>query len=149
MLHSLPLPGAQKSIDSTEGALRHACKLHGNLGLSGAAGHGKRELNKELRAGNLPGTSEVRSHDQLNTGNAMGVRCRLTLKCAVEREPCDPVTGAAHCMLTPYWANRLGKTAFRAFQASPRGGEVLCRLRGDRVELEGSCVFYLEGEVEL
>jgi PhzF family phenazine biosynthesis protein len=63
--------------------------------------------------------------------------------------PEDPVTGAAHCMLTPYWANRLGKTAFRAFQASPRGGEVICRLRGDRVELEGSCVFFLEGEVEL
>jgi hypothetical protein len=37
----------------------------------------------------------------------------------------------------------------RAFQASPRGGEVVCRLKGDRVELEGSCVFYLEGEVEL
>jgi PhzF family phenazine biosynthesis protein len=63
--------------------------------------------------------------------------------------PEDPVTGAAHCMLTPYWANRLGKTSFRAFQASPRGGEVLCCLSGDRVELEGSCVFYLVGEVEL
>jgi PhzF family phenazine biosynthesis protein len=63
--------------------------------------------------------------------------------------PEDPVTGAAHCMLTPYWANRLAKTSFRAFQASPRGGEVLCRLSGDRVELEGSCVFYLEGEVEV
>jgi PhzF family phenazine biosynthesis protein len=63
--------------------------------------------------------------------------------------PEDPVTGAAHCMLTPYWASRLGKTAFRAFQASPRGGEVLCRLKGDRVELEGSCVFYLEGEVDI
>ena len=63
--------------------------------------------------------------------------------------PEDPVTGAAHCMLTPYWAHRLGKTSFRAFQCSRRGGEVLCRLRGDRVELEGSCVFYLEGEVEI
>jgi predicted PhzF superfamily epimerase YddE/YHI9 len=63
--------------------------------------------------------------------------------------PEDPVTGAAHCMLTPYWADRLGKTAFRAFQASRRGGEVICRLKGDRVELEGSCVFYLEGEVEI
>ncbi|MFZ0274562.1 MAG: PhzF family phenazine biosynthesis protein [Acidobacteriaceae bacterium] len=63
--------------------------------------------------------------------------------------PEDPVTGSAHCMLTPYWAQRLGKTSFRAFQASPRGGEVLCRLAGDRVELEGSCVFYLEGEVEI
>jgi PhzF family phenazine biosynthesis protein len=61
----------------------------------------------------------------------------------------DPVTGAAHTMLAPYWARRLGKTAFRAFQASRRGGEVLCRLMGDRIELEGTCVFYLEGEVEL
>jgi PhzF family phenazine biosynthesis protein len=63
--------------------------------------------------------------------------------------PEDPVTGAAHCMLTPYWAKRLGKTEFRAFQASRRGGEIICRLYGDRVELEGSCVFYLEGEVEI
>jgi PhzF family phenazine biosynthesis protein len=63
--------------------------------------------------------------------------------------PEDPVTGAAHCMLAPYWAARLGKTEFRAFQASQRGGEVICRLINDRVELEGTCVFYLEGEVEI
>lgn len=63
--------------------------------------------------------------------------------------PEDPVTGAAHCMLAPYWAKRLGKTTFRAFQASRRGGEIRCRLRDDRVELEGACVFYLEGEVEI
>jgi PhzF family phenazine biosynthesis protein len=63
--------------------------------------------------------------------------------------PEDPVTGAAHCMLAPYWAKRMDKNEFRAFQASRRGGEVVCRLRGDRVELEGACVFYLEGEVEI
>jgi PhzF family phenazine biosynthesis protein len=63
--------------------------------------------------------------------------------------PEDPVTGGAHCMLTPYWAKRLGKTTFRAYQASPRGGEIICRLAGERVELEGSCVFYLEGEVDI
>jgi len=63
--------------------------------------------------------------------------------------PEDPVTGAAHCMLAPYWAPRLGKTAFRARQASRRGGDVTCRLLGDRVELEGDCVFFLEGEVEV
>lgn len=62
--------------------------------------------------------------------------------------PEDPVTGAAHCMLAPYWAQRLGKTAFRAFQASKRGGEVICRLAGERVELEGACVFYPEGQAE-
>jgi len=63
--------------------------------------------------------------------------------------PEDPVTGAAHCMLAPYWANRLDKTEFRAYQASRRGGEISCRLSDDRVELEGDCVFYLEGEVEI
>jgi PhzF family phenazine biosynthesis protein len=61
----------------------------------------------------------------------------------------DPVTGGAHCGLAPYWAAKLNKTAFRAYQASRRGGEILCRLAGDRVELEGACVFYLEGEVEV
>jgi PhzF family phenazine biosynthesis protein len=61
----------------------------------------------------------------------------------------DPVTGSAHCMLAPFWAPRLGKSDFTAWQASPRGGKVLCRLRGNRTELEGECVFYLEGEVEI
>jgi PhzF family phenazine biosynthesis protein len=61
----------------------------------------------------------------------------------------DPVTGAAHCMLAPYWSKRLGKSEFRAWQASKRGGEVRCRLLGDRVELEGGAVFYLEGVVEV
>jgi PhzF family phenazine biosynthesis protein len=60
----------------------------------------------------------------------------------------DPVTGGAHCMLAPFWAPRLGKQEFLARQASPRGGTVRCRLRGARVELEGACVFYLEGFAE-
>lgn len=63
--------------------------------------------------------------------------------------PEDPVTGGAHCALVPYWAERLGRTEFRAFQASARGGEILCRLRGERVELEGTCVFYLEGQATI
>jgi PhzF family phenazine biosynthesis protein len=63
--------------------------------------------------------------------------------------PEDPVTGGAHCALTPYWASRLNKTGFRAFQASRRGGEIVCRLAGNRVELEGTCAFYLQGEVKI
>lgn len=62
--------------------------------------------------------------------------------------PEDPVTGGAHCALAPFWATRLGKNSFRAFQASLRGGEIACCLTGERVALEGACVFYLEGEVE-
>ena len=61
----------------------------------------------------------------------------------------DPVTGGAHCALVPYWSKRLGKSSFRAFQASRRGGEITCRLVGDRVVLEGTCVFYMEGIAEI
>lgn len=61
----------------------------------------------------------------------------------------DPVTGGAHCTLAPYWAARLGKNRLRAFQASRRGGEMLCRVVGERVELEGQCTFYIEGHAEL
>ena len=62
--------------------------------------------------------------------------------------PEDPVTGGAHCALTPFWASRLGRSEFRAYQASKRGGEMFCRLLDNRVELRGSVVFYLEGEIE-
>lgn len=62
--------------------------------------------------------------------------------------PEDPVTGSAHCTLAPYWAEELHKPELRGFQASTRGGEVVCRILGDRIELQGSCVFYLEGAVE-
>jgi predicted PhzF superfamily epimerase YddE/YHI9 len=63
--------------------------------------------------------------------------------------PEDPVTGSAHCALAPYWAGRLAKTEFRAFQASRRGGAIRCRHAGERVELAGTCAFYLEGEVQI
>lgn len=59
--------------------------------------------------------------------------------------PEDPVTGGAHCALAPLWSSKLGKTEIRAYQASKRGGELLCRVVGDRVELEGSAVFFFEG----
>lgn len=61
----------------------------------------------------------------------------------------DPVTGAAHCVIAPYWADKLRKNDIRAWQASPRGGQVLCRVLGDRVQLRGRCVPYLSGRIEL
>lgn len=57
----------------------------------------------------------------------------------------DPVTGSAHAVMVPYWAARLGRDRFTAFQASARGGRVGCRLDGDRVILSGSCVTVIEG----
>jgi len=59
----------------------------------------------------------------------------------------DPVTGSAHCMLVPYWANRLGQRELHARQISPRGGELFCLHRPDdgRVDIAGHAVTYLEG----
>lgn len=51
--------------------------------------------------------------------------------------PEDPVTGSTHCCLIPYWAERLGKSELHAFQCSSRGGELFCRLEGDRVKIGG------------
>ncbi len=61
----------------------------------------------------------------------------------------DPVTGSAHCILTPYWAARLGKCELEALQVSARGGELRCTLAGDRVGLAGNCAFYMEGFIEI
>lgn len=63
--------------------------------------------------------------------------------------PEDAVTGSAHCALAPFWCARLSKPEILAFQASPRGGELVCRANGDRVELEGACAFYFEGRCRL
>jgi predicted PhzF superfamily epimerase YddE/YHI9 len=59
----------------------------------------------------------------------------------------DPVTGSAHCTLVPHWAGLLGKSKLHARQISPRGGEVFCELRGDRVRLGGRARTYLRGEI--
>ncbi len=61
----------------------------------------------------------------------------------------DPVTGSTHCMLVPYWAERLGRRRLHARQVSARGGELFCEDRGERVVLAGHAVPYLEGVIEL
>ncbi len=63
--------------------------------------------------------------------------------------PEDPVTGSAHCALTPFWAARLGKKTLKARQASARGGDLLCTDDGDRILIEGDCALYLTGEIEI
>lgn len=63
--------------------------------------------------------------------------------------PEDPVTGSAHCTLIPYWAGRLGKNALAARQVSARGGDLSCRLLGDRVHIAGRAVLYLEGAIHV
>jgi PhzF family phenazine biosynthesis protein len=59
----------------------------------------------------------------------------------------DPVTGSAHCCLTPYWSRKLGKRELVAHQLSARGGELRLRNEGDRVVLGGQAVTVLRGEL--
>jgi PhzF family phenazine biosynthesis protein len=59
----------------------------------------------------------------------------------------DPVTGAAHTHLVPYWAARLGRTTFSAYQASPRGGDLRLRLTGERVRIAGQAVTIFSTEI--
>ena len=59
----------------------------------------------------------------------------------------DPVTGSAHCLLAPFWSERLGKTTLSAWQCSARGGRLSCHVRDDRVELAGQAVTFAVGEV--
>ncbi|MGH8284058.1 MAG: PhzF family phenazine biosynthesis protein [Gammaproteobacteria bacterium] len=63
--------------------------------------------------------------------------------------PEDPVTGSAHCVLTPYWEAKLGKTKLHARQLSARGGELFCEARGEQVWMTGQAVRYLEGVIEI
>ncbi len=59
----------------------------------------------------------------------------------------DPVTGSAHCVLAPYFADELGKTRMRARQLSRRGGELGVETKGDRVILSGAYVVVARGEL--
>ena len=67
--------------------------------------------------------------------------------------PEDPVTGSAHCQLTPYWSKKLGKTKLTAVQLSKRRGHLQCELvthsDGDRVRLIGQAVDYIVGEIRI
>lgn len=58
----------------------------------------------------------------------------------------DPVTGSAHTLLTPFWAERLNKTKLRAKQLSRRGGELFCELKENSVLISGNASLYLRGE---
>jgi PhzF family phenazine biosynthesis protein len=61
----------------------------------------------------------------------------------------DPVTGSVHCLLADYWQQKLGKTEFLAYQASPRGGEMSIKILGNRVLLKGQAITITEGNLKI
>lgn len=85
-----------------------------------------------------------------DTGNAVG-SCDFVSRYFAPQAgiPEDPVTGSAHCVLVPYWVERLGKLTLSARQVSHRGGVLACRLDGGRVILGGNVILYLEGTIVL
>jgi PhzF family phenazine biosynthesis protein len=80
-------------------------------------------------------------------GDEQDVASRVfAVPCGIDE---DPVTGAAHAALVPFWANRLGRNHFTALQASARTGLLDCRLEGDRVLLGGHCHTVIVGQFQL
>lgn len=65
-------------------------------------------------------------------------------KCGV---PEDAVCGSGHCHIIPYWAGRLCRDELVAYQASPRGGTLYCRMAGERVKLAGKAALYAIAEL--
>ncbi len=61
----------------------------------------------------------------------------------------DPVTGALHTQVVPYWAEKLGRTTLTCRQASARGGTMICELHGDRVHMSGTAVLYAAGRLRV
>ncbi len=80
------------------------------------------------------------------SATARGTETDIVSRVFTSRGGEDAVTGSAHSVLTPYWAEKFGRPAFTAFQASVRGGRLDCRREGDRVVLSGRCGTVVEGK---
>ena len=61
----------------------------------------------------------------------------------------DPVTGSAHCMMAPYWSQRLKRKKLLAKQLSKRGGDIACELKENRVQISGKAIKFLVGKIHL
>lgn len=99
----------------------------------------------EVRALKPDFAALARMGDVQFSATAPGTDTDIVSRVFTSRGGEDAVTGSAHSLLTPYWAAQLGRTSFTAFQASPRGGFLGCRLDGDRAMLSGRCVTVVEG----
>lgn len=109
------------------------------------------ETEKEIRAVRPDASALASLHRRGVVVTAPGADCDFVSRCFFPSYgiPEDPVTGSAHCALTPYWSKRLGKKALHARQVSARGGELFCEDRGDRVTIAGRAASYLEGTITI
>lgn len=103
------------------------------------------------RVATLAAALAIDAGPELIIATAPGIRSDFTSRVFAPRAgiPEDPVTGAAHTTLVPYWSKRLGKIDLHAIQASTRGGELFCTDRGDRVVIAGRAAIRSSGTLDL
>jgi PhzF family phenazine biosynthesis protein len=98
---------------------------------------------------NLPALADLPKRGLIVTARALDADFYSRCFYPKYHVPEDPVTGSAHCVLTPFWSSRLGKKKLKGIQGATRKGEVLCQSEGDRVYLSGQCRWYLKGYIQL
>ena len=83
--------------------------------------------------------------------SAKGKNCDFVSRCFFPATGVDedPVTGSAHCTLTPYWSSKLNKSKLIAKQISSRGGELICEIKDDRIIIGGNAIEYMCGHIKL
>lgn len=92
---------------------------------------------------------EMEGHGLIVTAQGREVDCVSRYFSPRHGIPEDPVTGSAHCIVVPYWSNRLGRNAIHARQVSARRGDLYCEMAGDRVRIGGLACLVMEGTFRL
>jgi PhzF family phenazine biosynthesis protein len=152
-LLKLDLP-AYRVEEGEEPGLLNALGLPGRQSFLGRGGNGSAIVllddEAQVRAV-APDFAALRTIDRLVIVTAPGDDHAVTSRvfAAYHGIDEDPVTGAAHAALVPFWADRLGRHRFTALQASKRTGVLDCELRGDRVVLGGHAVTVIEGHFQI
>jgi predicted PhzF superfamily epimerase YddE/YHI9 len=148
----LDLPASRLS-EGNAGAALQALVVDGEVRI-GAGGNGAvlvRLADEAAVRAVRPDFAKLREIDALVMVTAPGTRTDVASRvfAAYHGINEDPVTGSAHCALVPYWAAELGRTEFTAAQVGSRGGDLRCRLAGDRVQLGGEARTVIEGTFRL
>jgi predicted PhzF superfamily epimerase YddE/YHI9 len=141
---AVPMPPPPALLQGLGATPSHYAQAQANLAVFNTAAE-VRALRPDFAA-----LSTLEQYGTIATAPGDGEDCDFVSRFFAPRVgvPEDPVTGSAHCVLTPYWAARLGKKRLHARQLSARGGELWCELAGDRVKIAGHAVLYMKGMIE-
>ena len=135
-------------------------RLDSRAGRQAGSGAGGARLLRRLRIGRRAARAEARHAGADERGSfrgdrhrarRLGIRLRFcfALLCAGQGRARRSGHRLAHCTLIPYWSKRLGKKEAARLSGSPRGGELWCEDRGERVTISGKAVRFFEGTIFL